>query len=322
MPFMWLQGLLFLLGLIILYYGAEWLVRGASALALRFGIRPLVIGLTVVALGTSMPEFVVNFFAAFTNADNLALGNIVGSNIANIGLILGITALVMPIAVARSTLRREYPILLGVMTLFYLLSLDGVLDRTDGLLLVASLAGFLLFIINDARRTASQKAAQEALEDFIEEPTTSVRRHVLLLVFGIVFLAVGAQLMVRAAIYFAEAFGISQIVIGLTVVAIGTSLPELAASVVGAMRGEDDLSFGNVIGSNLLNVMFVIGLLALIRPINVGSDAIQVHFPVMLAFSLLILPLARSSYRISRLEGSVLLVSFVGYMSYLILPIF
>lgn len=319
---MLLQGLLFLLGLTILYYGAEWLVKGASAMALRFGIRPLVVGLTVVALGTSMPEFVVNFFAAFTDADSLALGNIVGSNIANIGLILGVSSLVMPLAVAKSTLRREYPILLGVMTLFYLLSLDGVLAWLDGLLLIACLAGFLLFVIHDARRTASQKAAQEALEDFIEEPTSSVRKHVLHLVFGIIFLAVGAQLMVRAAIYFAEAFGISQIVIGLTVVAIGTSLPELAASVVGAMRGEDDLAFGNVIGSNLLNVLFVIGLLALIRPVNVASDAIQLHFPVMLAFSVAILPLARSSYRISRLEGSLLLSGFVGYMVYLLMPSF
>ncbi len=321
---MWLQGLLFLLGLVILYYGAEWLVKGASALALRLGIRPLVVGLTVVALGTSMPEFVVNFFAAFTNADDLALGNIVGSNIANIGLILGVSALVMPLSVAKSTLRREYPILLGVMTLFYLISLDGNIGRLDGLLLVGCLVGFLLFILHDARRTASQKAAQEALEDFIEKPTAAQKPHrnVLLVVFGIVFLAVGAQLMVRAAITFAEAFGVNPIVIGLTVVAIGTSLPELAASVVGAMRGEDDLAFGNVVGSNLLNVMFVIGLLALVSPLTVPDDAIVIHFPVMLLFSVLVLPLARSGYRLSRIEGSVLLTGFLGYMVYVLLPFF
>ncbi len=316
---MLLQGFLFVLGLAILYYGAEWLVRGASALALHFGIRPLVVGLTVVALGTSMPEFVVNFFATFSDNDSLALGNIVGSNIANIGLILGLSALVTPIAVAKSTLRREYPMLLGVMTLFYLLSLDGTLGRLDGALLVLGLTGFLLFVIHDTRKTASQRAAKEALEDMIAEPTTAVRKHVIWLGFGIVFLAVGAQLMVNAAIFFASALGISPIIIGLTIVAIGTSLPELAASVVGAMRGEDDLAFGNVIGSNLLNVMFVIGLLALVRPIKVPADALMVHFPVMLVFSIAILPLARSGYRLSRVEGGLLLTGFAGYMVYLTL---
>ncbi len=316
---MWLQGLLFVLGLAILYYGAEWLVKGASSLALRFGIRPLVVGLTVVALGTSMPEFVVNFFAALSGEDNLALGNIVGSNIANIGLILGVSALVMPLGVAKSTLRREYPMLLGVMTLFYLLALDGLISRLDGGLLVGALVLFLLFLIHDARRTTSQRAAEEALNDVIEpEPASMPRKHILMIVFGVVFLALGAQLMVNAATTFAEAFGIPSIVIGLTVVAIGTSLPELAASVVGAMHGEDDLSLGNVIGSNLLNVMFVIGLVSLIRPIVVAPEALNTHFPVMIAFSLLIFPLARSGFRINRIEGSVLLSCFVGYTVYLI----
>ncbi len=319
---MWLQALLFVLGLAILYYGAEWLVKGASALALRFGIRPLVVGLTVVALGTSMPEFVVNFFAALTGEDSLALGNIIGSNIANIGLILGVSALVMPLGVARSTLKREYPILLGVMTLFYLISLDGRISRLDGGLLVFCLVAFLLYIIHDARRTASQTAAEEALHDVIEEPTALPRKHLLMLFFGIIFLALGAQLMVRAAVAVAEVFGIQPIVIGLTIVAIGTSLPELAASVVGAFRGEDDLALGNVIGSNLLNVLFVIGLVALIRPINVEQDALTIHFPVMLAFSLLILPLARSGFKITRPEGALFVTAFVSYTTYLLVNSF
>lgn len=323
---MLLQSFIFLLGLGVLYLGAEWLVKGAASLALRYGIRPMVVGITVVALGTSMPEFVVNFFAALSGEDSLALGNIIGSNICNIGLILGVSSLVLPLAVAQGTLKKEYTIMMLVLVGFYLVSLDGVISQIDGLILVGGLVAFLVFLILDARRHARRSALKE--EEEIREVTdveeedivASSWKKALLVLGGIVMLALGARLMVYAAVNIAEALGVAPIVIGLTVVAIGTSLPELAASVVSALNREVDISVGNVLGSNLLNVLFVIGTIALVRPLQVDAQSLSIHFPVMLAFGALLLPLAWTQYRITRFEGALLLVGFVGYIVYMALP--
>lgn len=321
---MLLQCLIFLAGLVILYFGAEWLVKGAAGLALDYGIRPLVVGLTVVALGTSMPEFVVNFFAAVSGKDNLALGNIVGSNICNIALILGTSALVLPLVVSPGTLRKEYPIMMGVMVLFYLVALDGVISKLDGGLLVLGLLAFLLYLVFDARRHATRTLAKEigSVEeiDDVPPPKVPASRKIGLLVVGVVFLAGGANLMVRAAVEIAAGFGIDPVIVGLTVVAIGTSLPELAASLVGAFRNEADLSVGNVLGSNLLNVLFVVGLVSLVTPLQVNAEALRIHFPVMLVFGLLLLPLMWTEYRITRVEGGILLGGFLSYMAYIVLP--
>lgn len=318
---MFLQILIFLTGLVILYFGAEWLVKGAASVALRYGIRPLVVGLTVVALGTSMPEFVVNFFAALDNEDSLALGNIVGSNICNIALILGMSALVVPIRVTPGTLRKEYPIMMFVMVVFYVVALDGLISKFDGLLLVGGLVAFLLFLVFDARRhTRSLNSAETTAEVDESDVEAPGWKKALLVIGGILFLAVGARMMVHAAVTIAGAFGIHPVVVGLTIVAIGTSLPELAASLVSAAKREGDMSVGNVLGSNLLNVLFVVGLVALIRPLRVDAEAITLHFPVMLAFGLLLLPLAWTQYRITRLEGCVLLAGFAGYLTYLVYP--
>jgi cation:H+ antiporter len=310
--------LIFLGGLVILYLGAEWLIKGAASLALRYGIRPLVVGITVVALGTSMPEFVINFFAALSGDDGLAIGNIIGSNIANIALILGSAALVLPLVVTPGTLKKEYPIMMLVMILFYVVALDGVISQFDGFLLVLGLVGFFSFIIYDARRyntgTTKESRARDA------ERKQPIKKRVIAVVGGIIFLAVGARLMVFSASSIAHDLGIHPVVVGLTVVAIGTSLPELAASVVGAIKNEMDMSLGNVLGSNLLNVLFVVGLVSMIRPLEVDASALQVHFPVMLAFGIVLLPLAWTHYRISRVEGGVLLASFTGYLVYLIVP--
>lgn len=314
------QLLIFAIGVFILYVGAEWLVRGAASLALRYGIRRLVVGLTVVALGTSMPEFVINFFAALDNEDSLALGNIVGSNICNIGLILGMSALVLPLAVRPSTLRKEYPLMMGVMLLFYLLSLDGIVSKLDGLLLVIGLVGFLVFLVIDSRRHARKTTAEELPDVQADDVAAPLWKKALFLVAGIVLLAGGARLMVHAAVTIAESMGINPIVIGLTVVAIGTSLPELAASVVSAMKREADMSLGNVLGSNLLNVLFVVGLVSMINPLTVDTESLNVHFPVMLGFGALLLPLAWTSYRITRLEGGMLITVFFGYLVYLVYP--
>jgi cation:H+ antiporter len=310
--------LVFVGGLVVLYLGAEWLIKGAASLALRYGIRPLVVGITVVALGTSMPEFVINFFAALAGDHDLALGNIIGSNICNIALILGFSSIIVPLLVGPSTLKKEYPIMMLVMILFYVVALDGVITQLDGALLVTGLVGFFAFIVYDSRRysPSPESRARDS------ERTQPILKRVLIVVGGIIFLAVGARMMVFSASNIAEDLGVHPVVIGLTVVAIGTSLPELAASVVGAIKNEMDMSLGNVLGSNLLNVLFVVGLVAMIRPLEVDPSALQVHFPVMLAFGVLLLPLAWTQYRISRVEGGILLACFTGYLVYLVVPYF
>lgn len=315
---MLLQLAIFCIGLTALYYGAEWLIKGASSLALRFGIRRMVVGLTVVALGTSMPEFLVNFMAAMWNEEDLALGNIVGSNIANIGLILGISALIFPMQVKATTLRKEYPLMMGAMVAFFAMSMDGVIDRLDGALLVLGLLGFFVYLVLDGRSRESKRAvARERSEaghglDTVYPMTTKI----LFLAGGMLGLALGARLMVMSAIQIAELVGISHLVIGVTVVAVGTSLPELAASALCAFRKEADMSMGNILGSNMLNILFVVGLVSLIRPMRVDVDAVSSHFYFMIGFGLLLFPIALSQYRISRIEGGVLLAGFAGYMAY------
>lgn len=322
---MLVQGLIFMLGLGVLYQGAEWLVKGSASIALHYGIRPLVVGITVVALGTSMPEFVINVFAALSGEDSLALGNIVGSNICNIALILGTSALVLPLAVSPGTLKKEYPIMMGVLFLFYIISLDGLISQLDGLLLVGGLVVFFIYLIIDARRHSARQSANPSKssapsEKGKDEPAFKWR--VLIVIGGIIFLAAGARAMVYAAVNVAEVLEIDPVVVGLTVVAVGTSLPELAASVVSAIKQESDLSVGNVLGSNMLNVLFVVGLVALINPLSVDPTSLAVHFPIMIIFGLVLLPLAWTRFRITRMEGGLLVAGFVSYMVFLAAPYF
>ncbi len=314
---MLLQGLIFLIGLGVLYLGAEWLVKGAASLALRYGLRPLVVGITVVALGTSMPEFVINFFAALDDRDSLALGNIVGSNICNIALILGTSALILPLAVSPTTLKKEYPIMMAVLVLFYVVALDGVIGQTDGLLLIFGLIAFFLFLILDAKRHAGPPVKRDVKDADGGGDDTTLWRKILFVVGGILLLGSGARAMVYSAVNVADMLGIDEVIVGLTVVAIGTSLPELAASIVSAAKQEADISVGNVLGSNMLNVLFVVGLVSLIRPLRVDVVSLTVHFPVMLAFGVLLLPLAWTQFRITRMEGGVLLAGFGGYLYFL-----
>ena len=324
-----LSTVVFLVGIGVLYVGAEAMVKGAATLALRYGLRPVVVGLTVVALGTSMPEFVINFFSAIAGEDALAIGNIIGSNICNIALILGISAVVLPLSVDRAMLRKEYPMMLGAMLAFYLLALDGRLGTVDGFLLVCGLVGFLVFVVVDAQRHAAQRADSDA-DDLAEVETedlaevekedlhASPAKQAGYLAAGMVGLTLGARLMVDSAVDIARYMGVGEVTIGLTIVAVGTSLPELAASVVSSSRGEAEMSVGNSMGSNLLNVLFVVGLVSMMRPLNVKPMSLDVHFPVMIGFTLLLFPLAWTGRRITRLEGSFMLVGFLGYMSYLV----
>ena len=313
-----LHVFLFFLGLLVLYLGAEGLVQGASSIALQYGIRPVIVGLTVVALGTSMPEFLVNFFALLSGSSPLAIGNIIGSNISNIALILGTCAVMLPLTVGPDVLKREYPVMLGVMVLFYVCALDGSIGRWNGILMVLLLLGLGVYVFYDARRTTTDTIL-ESMEDELDtaDPELSALAKGVYVFGGMGGLALGAHLMVNNAVSIANLMGIDHVVIGLTVVAIGTSLPELAASMVGTLKQEADMTVGNVVGSNLLNVLFVVGTLSIAEPIAVDVETIRVHFPVMLGFCALIVPLTWTKKKISRVEGAFLVTCFVGYMTFL-----
>ncbi len=318
---MLLYSSLFLIGLLVLYFGAEGLVQGAASMALQYGIPPVVVGLTVVALGTSMPEFLVNFFAVFSGESPLALGNIIGSNISNVALILGSCALVLPIAVPPNILRREYPVMLSVMVLFYLCALDGLIGPLDGLLMVViliGLGGYLFYETHQADSASVIAEMEDELDAADSEMSASMKGAYL--VGGMVGLAVGAHLMVDSAVAIAHRLGIETGIIGLTAVALGTSLPELAAAMVSTAKRDSGMSVGNVMGSNMLNVLFVVGTLSIFEPLDVEPHSLRIDFPVMIGFCALLLPIAWSEYRISRVGGAVLIVSFLGYMGYLMLP--
>lgn len=302
-------------GLVFLYYGAESLVRGSSRLALSFGIRPLVIGMTVVAFATSMPEMMVSLAAVLKGSSDLAAGNVIGSNIANIGLILGATALLAPMAVARGTLTREIPIMLVASLSVFVMALDGQLGRLDGLLLVLGLCAFLGYCYFSGRNSLALVA--ESTEELAQ--ATHHGRNLLFILLGIVGLGLGAELMVRSAVYIASYLGISDLVIGVTVVALGTSLPELAASAVSAWKGEPDLSVGNIIGSNIFNIFFVLGFCSLIRPITIESGILGYELPLLLFFSLALWPLIQRRLRLGRTEGGVLLLSYLTFILFYLL---
>lgn len=318
---------LFILGLGILYLGADWLIDGSSEVARKFGIRPLIIGLTIVALGTSIPEFLLNLFAVAAGEDGLAIGNIIGSNIANIALILGISALLMPLSFGGSALKKEYPMMLAVTGLFYLLSADGMISRMDGAILMGGLVAFLVFVIRDASQTPAAPTSEpeedplfvphSGLKKWLHDEKTGPFMRILLIVAGMASLAIGARLMVDSSIAIAEFLGISPVIIGLTIVAVGTSLPELAASLMASFKNESDLSVGNILGSNLLNILFVIGLVAMIQPMEVESETLRFHMPAMVAFSLLLWPLARRNNELSRTGGVILLAGFASYIIWL-----
>ncbi len=279
---MLLGSILVLAGLLLLYYGAEYLVTGSSHLALSFGVRPLIVGLTVVAFATSMPELMVSLFAAYRGSSSMAAGNIIGSNIANIGLILGVAALITPVLVARSTLVREVPIMVAASLGLYLVALDGELAFGNGLVLFFCLLIFLVYCLVNARQPSLSQDGD--VEKAISEASGQRGRNVVLVLIGMAGLGLGAELMVRGAVMVATLLGVSELVIGLSIVALGTSLPELAASVMSAWKGEMDISVGNVIGSNIFNVLFVLGICPMIRTITIEPRVINVDFPIMLAF--------------------------------------
>lgn len=309
---MLIPSLFMLGGLVLLAAGAESLVRGSSALALRLGVTPLVVGLTVVAFGTGSPELFVSVEAAYRGESGIALGNVVGSNISNVALILGLSALARPMKVRSELIRREVPLMIAVTLLLCLLLLDGTLSRVEGFILAAGSVAYTAFAYVAARRDRSKTVAEE-FEEALEQPKRAAWVDVVLVIAGFALLLAGARLLLAGATVVAAQFGISQVVIGLTVVAIGTSLPELATSFVASLRGEADVAFGNVIGSNILNVLLILGVAALIRPIETQGLR-PLDLVVLVASAVLALPLMWRGWVLNRWEGALLVAGYVAYL--------
>lgn len=311
-------------GLILLVAGAEVLVRGAAKLAAQFGIPPLIIGLTVVAFGTSAPETAVSVQSALNGSGDLAIGNVVGSNIANVLLILGVTALIAPLVVSRQLIRLDVPIMIGASLITYALAWDGSLSRLDGALLFAGIIVYTVFLIISSRRSQSNAADDEFEAEYGQHETPKPYAwaiNLALIIAGLALLVGGSHFLVEGAVQLARALGLSELVIGLTVVAIGTSLPELATSVMAALKGERDIAVGNIVGSNIFNLLCVLGLASLLSPsaILVASNALAFDFPVMIAVAVACLPIFFSGYAINRWEGALFVAFYALYTTYLII---
>ena len=302
-------------GFILLVWGADRLVAGGSALARNLGVSPLIIGLTIIAFGTSAPELVVSGVAAYQGNAGLAVGNAIGSNIANIGLILGLTAIIYPLRVESETLKREYPLLMLIMITCLIMASDLIFDRTEGWLLLAGLVALVLWMIQYGMKRAP---GDPLADDFDAEiPKDMPTGHaVMWLMVGMVILPLSSKFLVDGAIFIARSLEVSEVVIGLTIMAFGTSLPELAAALTSALRQEDELAIGNVIGSNMFNILGVLGIAATIQPVNVDMLMPKQDFPVMFLFTMLLFFMAygiQGPGRISRRSGFLLLSLFLGY---------
>ena len=313
---MTLQFVYMIIGLFVLWGGAELLVKGSSNVAIGLGVRPLVVGLTVVAMGTSSPELAVSMFAALTHTKDISLANIVGSNIANIALVIGVSAMIRPLQIEKSIFRSEIPIVLAGTLLFSYMSWDGIVGVLDGIIL---LAGFVLFLVYMVKRSLSDRSAAKNSQDFVDirKAPKKLFKQFLFILLGLAGLIGGSYFIVESAKAIAEFLGISAFVIGVSIVAIGTSLPELAISAVGALRGRADLAVGNAIGSNIFNTLFVIALVAVIAPIPVDRSLFNLHYPFMIGLTLLVVPLMWTRFRLGRLEGAALVASYIVFITLL-----
>ena len=316
--------LIFALGLVTLVCGAQVLIRGASKLALSFGISPLVLGLTIVAFGTSAPELAVSVRSAWGGQVDIALGNAVGSNIFNVLFILGVSAVIAPLVVAPQLIRQEVPIMVGASVLLFALALDGGISRLDGALLFGLLFAYTVFLIRQSRKE-TQSMKDEYAAEFAAPEVAAWDRHwsvqLLLIAGGLCLLVLGAHWLVDAAVSFARALGLSEMVIGLTIVAAGTSLPEVATSVIATLRGERDIAVGNVIGSNTFNILGVLGVSGLVAPaaLPVAPTMLSFDMLVMIAVAFACLPIFFSGHSIERWEGGLFLFYYAAYSTFLLL---
>ncbi len=291
-----LNAVLLFLGMGLLYYGSEWMVKGSASLALSFNVRPAVVGLTIVAFATSSPELLVSLIAAFKGSSGISLGNVLGSNVANIGLVLGASAFFSRLKIDQNLVRREIPFMIAVAGLFWVLCLDGYLGRIDGAILLTILMVFLIMGIMTARDNHGNNSRSEI-------DGSKRLWFTFLILAGMGGLILGADLMVKSAIFFARKLGLSEAFIGLSIVAVGTSLPELATSVVAGAKDEHDISVGNVVGSNILNICLVVGCVGLLNPISIDPELLRFEFPAMFILSVLVYILCKTRFTVSRAEG-------------------
>jgi len=309
-------------GLGLLALGGESLVRGASRLAATLGLAPLVVGLTIAAFGTSAPELAVSLRAAFGGQSDMLVGNVVGSNIGNVLLVLGVSALVAPLVVAQRLVRLEVPLMIGVSVLLHVLALDGALGRLDGLLLFGGLIAYLVFAVRQGREETAEVRDEYAREyGRAAARGAGVVAQLGLILVGLALLVAGAQVMVAGAVRLAKALGVGELVIGLTVVAAGTSMPEVATSVVATLRRERDIAVGNVVGSNIFNILGIVGLSAAVSPapIAVAPAALAFDLPVMIAVAVGCLPILFTDHLVARWEGALFVGYYAAYILYLVL---
>jgi cation:H+ antiporter len=309
-----------IVGLLLLIWGADRFVHGAAATARNLGVAPLLIGLTIVALATSAPEILVSLVAALRDEPDLAIGNAIGSNIANIGLVLGIVAMLRPVELKSATLRREMPALLAVSLLTVSLFLDSYLSQVDGLVLLTGLVIVMIWLTRLGVRSSATDPLQAEFDAEIPKHM-SMRVAIFWLLVGIATLLVGAELMVDGAVEIAKSLGVSEVVIGITMVALATSLPELAVSAVSAYRGEYGLAIGNIVGSNIFNLLAVIGVAATIQPATLPPSVLSLHIFVMVAFTLVLFAMTyeyEGRGQITRLEGLALITAYIAYQAYVI----
>ena len=310
-------------GLVCLVMGAESLVRGAARLATMMGISPLVVGLTIVAFGTSAPELAVSIQSGLEGQAGIAVGNVVGSNIFNVLFILGISALIVPLVVSQQLVRFDVPLMIVISLLVLLFGWDGRISAFEGALLFAGVVAYTAFLFVQSRRETKAVQAEYEQEFGQKETETphSLPRNLLFIVAGLGMLILGSRLLVSSAVEIAHYFGVSDLVIGLTIVAVGTSLPEVVTSIVAALRGERDIAVGNVVGSNIFNILCVLGLTSIVTPggLEVSATALQFDIPVMIAVALACLPIFFTGYTIARWEGALFLAYYIGYTSWLIL---
>ena len=288
-------------GSLLLYFGAEWIIKGGVSISNKFGISKLVIGLTVVAFGTSLPELLVSLIAVFENSPSLAIGNVVGSNIANVGLVLGISALIFPISINYASIRRDLFIYLCSCALFILFVFDGRISRFEGGFLFIGLLFYLVVCIKNP--TDDQSDGENKLE-------FSMFKSAVYVLAGIFALSFGANFFVDGAIYLARFFGISEVVIGMSVVALGTSLPELATSAMAAFKKQSSISVGNIVGSNIFNILSILGITALFRPIDSPTNILNFEMPYMVAYGLVLILIAKLPQPVHRLSSCLLLLSY------------
>lgn len=313
-----MNGVLVVVGLALLYAGSEFLVRGSVSIAKRMHISQLIIGLTIVSFGTSTPELVVSINAALEGQADVSLGNIIGSNIVNIGLILGLSAAILPIAVHVQTIRREIPIMIAVSLILIPIFLDSVISQIEGGLLALSLIGFIYFSYTQSKKEKEEIPLPVEVESSGKKSVFVLIKNLGFVALGIMLLYFGSSLTVDNAVIIANSIGIPEIIIGLTIIAIGTSLPELITSVTAARKKHADISIGNIIGSNIFNILGILGISSLITGVHV-NPAILTDYIVMIGFSLVLFPVIKSGFIVTKKEGYALVSAYLVYLMYLLI---